>query len=126
METLVLQQIVHYITTYGFERLGIYNKDTVYIPKEALNIPEISLKDLPVTVVRAMTREEILAGLVQLGSGVALMKETLDDMMVVITGNHYDSDFVQGVKNRELKALLYDFYGLVPSEPDEFLRYLVT
>ena len=125
METLVIQQIVHYITTYGFERLGIYDKDTVYIPKEALNIPEISLKELPITVVRAMTREEILAGLVELGSGVALMKETLDDMMSIIKSNHYNSDFVQGIKNRELKALLCDLYGIVPTEPEEFLRYLV-
>ncbi len=36
MESLVTQQIIHYITTYGFESLGIYREDAVYIPKEVL------------------------------------------------------------------------------------------
>ena len=31
---LVMEQIIHYITTYGFERLGIYDENSVYIPNE--------------------------------------------------------------------------------------------
>ena len=45
IEQLVLEQIVHYITTYGFEELGIYDKNSVYIPKEKLEIPELD-KDI--------------------------------------------------------------------------------
>ena len=40
IERLVFEQIVHYFTTYGFEALGIYNSDSVYIPQEELNIPD--------------------------------------------------------------------------------------
>jgi hypothetical protein len=124
METLVLQQVVHYVTTYGFERLGIYNQDTVYIPKEALDIPDA--KDLPIIVIHALTKDEILAKIIELGSGVALMQETLDDIMVIVMENHYEPSFVQKIKNRELKALLCDLYGIVPTEPTEFLRYMIS
>lgn len=126
MEILVIQQILHYITTYGFERLGIFDNDTVYIPKEGLQIPGVSF-DIPLVVVRALTAEEILDKIVELGSsGVALMKETLDDIMVLVVENHYDSEFVHGIKNRELKARLFEHYGLVPTNPEEYLRYVIT
>lgn len=125
METLVLQQIVHYLTTYGFEQLGIYREDAVYIPRETLELPAIE-EDIPLVVIRAMDAQEILAAIVKLGSGIALAQPTLDDIMSIIEANKYDSGFVENIGNRELKALLYDFYGLVPSDPVEFLRHLVS
>ena len=42
MESLIIQQIIHYITTYGFEHLGIYREDAVYIPREILESAEHS------------------------------------------------------------------------------------
>lgn len=125
IEQLVIQQIVHYITTYGFERLGIYSEDTVYIPHEALELPAITT-DIPFTVIKAMTVDEVLDNILVLaGSGIALSKETLTDIMTVIKALHYAGDFVPQVKNRELKALLYDFYSIAPIEPVEYLRYVV-
>ena len=126
METLIVQQIVHYITTYGFEALGIYNNDTVYIPKEQLDVPEVSLQDLPLVVIKAMTKDEILDKIIELGSGVALMQETLDDILTIIMTNKYDNNFVTQIGNRELRALLFELYGIVPNDPTEFLRYLIT
>lgn len=126
METLVVQQIVHYLTTYGFEELGIYDSDTVYIPKEELDVPEIK-SDLPLVVIHALTREEILEKIIKLGSsGVALMQETLDDLMVIVRANRYRSSLVGKIKNREFKSLLYDYYKLAPKDPVEFLRYVIT
>jgi hypothetical protein len=125
METLVLQQIVHYLTTYGFEQLGIYHEDAVYIPRETLELSAIE-EDIPLVVIRAMDAQEILDAIVKLGSGIALAQQTLDDIMIIIEANKYESGFVENIANRELKALLYDFYGLVPSEPVEFLRHLVS
>jgi hypothetical protein len=125
IEQLVIEQIVHYITTYGFERLGIYSSDTVYIPHEVLELPEITI-NVPLTVIKAMTKEEILDNIIVLAeSGIALSKETLTDIMTVIKALKYNGDFVPQVKNRELKALLYDFYNIAPIEPVEYLRYLV-
>lgn len=125
MEVLVCQQILHYITTYGFEELGFYHKDTIYIPHEPLNLPAIQ-KDIPLIVIRGMTAQEILDKIIDLGSGIALMQETLDDIMTIVEANNYDSDFIDKIANRELKALLYDFYSLVPSDPVEFLRHLIS
>ena len=40
IEKLVIEQLVHYFTTYGYESLGI--KDgTVYIPSEMLDVPDL-------------------------------------------------------------------------------------
>lgn len=125
-EILWIQAIIHYMTTYGFEELGIYSESSVYIPHEKLELPEIK-DDIPLTVVKAMTAEEILDGIVRLGSsGIALMQETLDDVMAIVIANTYEVAFVEQIKNRELKALLFDHYGIVPQEPVEFLRHLVS
>lgn len=125
-EELWLQALIHYITTYGFEALGCYSESTVYIPHETLELPEIK-EDIPLTVVKAMTAEEILEEIVRLGSsGIALMQETLDDIKVIVFSNKYEPVFVEQIKNRELKAILYDHYGIVPQEPVAFLRHLVS
>lgn len=124
-ESLIIQQIIHYMTTYGFEQLGIYREDAVYIPREVLDLPNIR-DDIPLIPVRAMDKDEILRRIIKLGSGIALVQETLDDIMTIIKFNKYDGVFVERIANRELKALLYDYYGLVPSDPIEFLRHLIS
>lgn len=125
MEQLVIQQIIHYFTTYGFEQLGIYREDTVYIPREVLELPDIQ-DSIPLVVIKAMNDQEILDSIVNLGSGIALAQETLDGILAIVKANQFDSGFVEKIENRELKALLYDYYGLVPSEPVKFLRYLIS
>jgi len=125
MEILVTQQILHYLTTYGFEVLGVYNKETVYIPTEELKLPEV--KDgISLTVVKAMNKKEILEAIFKLGSGIALAQETLDDIMVIVKANDYHSDIVENISNRELKAMLRDYFNMVPVEPVDFLRHLVS
>lgn len=124
-EALWLQAIVHYFTTYGFEALGIYNQHTIYIPAETLELPDIK-GDIPLTVIKAMTADELLDGITRLGSGAALGQQTLDDIMTIVGANKYGGGFVEKITNRELKALLYDYYGLVPAEPVEFLRHLIS
>lgn len=125
IESLLMQQLVHYFTTYGFESLGIYQQDTVYVPHEKLDIPALK-EDIPLVFIKAMTAEEILDAIVNLASGIALAQETLNDIMAIVEANHYEQAFVQHIQNRELKALLYDFYGIVPSDPEAFLRHLVS
>lgn len=125
MEALVAQQIVHYITTYGFEELGIFSHDSIYIPKEELNLPAIK-SDIPLTVIKAMTSADILEAIIKLASGVALSKESLNDIMTIVQTNKYKNTFVEQINNRELKALLNDYYNIVPTEPVEFLRHLIS
>ena len=124
IEDLIIQQIIHYITTYGFETWGIYNENKVYIPREVLNILEIE-ENIPLTVIKAMTSSEVLNNIIVLGSEVALSKNTLIDIMSIVKTNKYDNSFIEKIGNRELKILLYDFYNIAPTDPLEFLRYVI-
>lgn len=126
LETLVLQQIFHYMTTYGAEFWGTYREELVFIPHEQLDLPELE-KDLPLIVVQGLTADELRIRCVDLGSGIALGKETLDDLMVVFEGLRLtDREFVYHLGNRELKTRLYDLYNMVPKDPEEYLRYVVS
>lgn len=126
MEQLVFQQIVHYMTTYGAERVGLYDQDMVYIPNEVLEVPELE-GNLPLTVINALTSEEVLEKIMQLGgSGIALSQITLDDIMSLIVKNDYSSDMIEGIKNRELKALLYDYFDVAPTDPSDYLRFVIA
>jgi len=126
IEQLVAEQIVHYMTTYGFERLGIYNKDTVYIPTEKLKIPKIDVEKFPLMVVKGYTKVELKYKLiVLLSSGVALKEDTKRDVVDValfIGLTEYD---ISLIRNKEVRVALFDYLGMIPDNPIEFLRFMV-
>lgn len=124
IEKLILEQLVHYLTTYGYASIGQYDPSTVFIPHEKLDLPQVS-DDIRLIHVRGLTAVELLDEIIKLGSGVALQEQSLDDIMDVIVANQYTPDFLARIKNHELLARLYDHYDLVPDEPVAFLRYLV-
>ena len=127
LEDLYIQQVLHYLTTYGFEALGIFDSSFVYIPDEALELPKIKAKQIPLKVVRALTREEILEEIIRLaGSGMALHSDTVAALVRIIQDNEYKPDFLDRIKNRELLAQLRDYYDIAPSDPEEYLRYVVA
>ncbi len=121
---LYYEQIIHYMTTYGAERMGVYDSDSVYIPAEELNAPEIT-EDIRLVVIRGLTYEELKAKLLALlGSGVALSEESVSDAVDIAALVVLEEEDIVQVANREVKTALYDHFGLVPSDPVEFLRYL--
>lgn len=123
IEVLVVEQLVHYFTTYGFEDLGIYDSETVYVPKEKLDIPELA-KDIELISILPLTSTELSEKLmVLLTSGIALSKQSVQDIMVL--SDYIDKNKFDEVKNREVKIALYDKYNIMPKNPDEFLRYLL-
>ena len=123
-EQLVLEQIMHYITTYGFETLGCFSEDTIYIPNETLNLPDDA--NLPIIVVKGATLKEIKGRIMTiLQTGMALKEKTIEDMMIVISHTGIDADDIATVKNKESRINLYVLTGVVPSNPEEFVRYLV-
>lgn len=124
IEQLVLEQLLHYMTTYGFQERGIYDPASVYIPNEKLEIPEIS-DDLSLTYIRGLTSDELLEEIVKIGSGVALHEDSLFDIMTIVRAIQFEPDFLERIRNHELQSQLYDFYSLVPQEPVAFLRYVV-
>jgi hypothetical protein len=85
LSQLVIEQIVHYITTYGFESFGVYSNDKIYIPAEQLDIPEVT-EDIPLVVIKGMTAEELFDEILKLGSSaIALSPETLDAIMDIVS-----------------------------------------
>jgi hypothetical protein len=123
---LFLEQILHYITTYGFESLGIYDEDSVYIPKEKLEIPEVKIDDIKIIVIKGYTKEEIKEKVLELlRSGVALHEDTIKDIVEVSKQVNINQENISDIKNKEVKVALCDHLNLLPEEPVEFLRYVL-
>ena len=126
IEDLVLEQILHYITTYGFEAMGIYNKDYVYIPFEKLSIPKINVDKISLIVIKGYTKEELKAKLISLlGTGIALSEDTKKDVIDVATFVEFTEKEIHEIRNKEVKCALYDFLGSFPQDPVEFLRFMI-
>ncbi len=126
IEQLVLEQIVHYFTTYGFQALGVYDKDSVYIPTEKLDIPKINEKQIKLIVIKGYTDVEIRTKLLKLlQSGIALNERTIKDVVEVGQYLKLSIEEVETIKNKEVKIIFYDFLNIVPKNPVEFLRYII-
>lgn len=122
---LILEQVIHYFTTYGFEHLGIFDHDSVYIPSEKLEIPEIK-NDITLTVIRGYTKEELKDKLLNmLQSGIALSEDTMKDIVNIALYVELNETDIELIKNKEVRAMLYNYLSLFPKDPIEFLRFLV-
>jgi len=122
---LVVEQMIHYFTTYGYEFIGTYKDDTVYIPAEKLEIPELR-NDIKLTVIHGMTKDDIRVALMDLlDTGIALKEYTVKDCIELGKYIELSNDEVDSIKNKEVKIALYDKLGVVPKDPVEFLRYVV-
>jgi len=125
IEQLIFEQIIHYFTTYGFEALGIYDENSVYIPYEKLEIPELK-ENIKLTLIKGYTDEELKEKILKLlQSGIALKEETIKDIVEVIKYVGIDKKEIDNVKNKEVRITLYDLLDLFPQNPIEFLRYVI-
>lgn len=119
-EELYLQQILHYLTTYGTD----FQSDFIYIPAEKLKLPKI--KQLPIRVIRGVGKEELIQkALAMLSSGVALEETTIDDLLALLALLNYQFKSVDGIKNKEALIKIIAKTGVYPTNPIAFLRYLV-
>ncbi len=128
IEQLVIEQIIHYMTTYGYKELGIYNKDLIYIPPERLEIPEINIENIELVIVNGVTKKDLKNRIMgMLTTGIALNENTLKDIIEIIESTNIDfvEDDLLNIKNKEFKMCLYDKLGLEPKEPVEILRYII-
>jgi len=125
MFQLVVEQIFHYFTTYGFEALGIYDKDSVYIPSEQLEIPP-HLGGITLTIIKGYTKKELKQKLLDLlNQGIALGEDTIKDVVDVSLFVDVNEQEIEQIRNKETKAILYDYLGKFPESPIEFLRFVI-
>ena len=126
IEQLVLEQIIHYFTTYGFENLGIYDENSVYIPNERLDIPDIKIEGINLVVVKGYTKEEFRSKLLALlNTGIALKEETIQDVVEIAIWLELTGQEIDKIKNKEVKVVLFEMLDKFPENPVEFLRYIV-
>lgn len=124
IEDLVAQQLIHYMTTYGFESLGFYDSDLVYLPKEKLEIPELVVDDIELIPIKPITEEELQEKLmILLTSGIALSEQTVKD--IIVLSDFIDKNRFDDIKNKEVKTTLYEKYNIMPRNPEDFLRFLL-
>lgn len=125
IEQLVIEQIMHYITTYGFEKLGVYDENSVYIPNEKLEIPELK-EGIKLIVIKGYTKKELKNKLLNLiNSGIALKEDTINDVIEVAKLVKLSGIEIDTIKNREVKIRLYNKLNKIPENPVEYLRYLI-
>lgn len=115
----VMEQIKHYLSTYGSDF-----QDEVYIPGEYINIPDVKLT---YKVIKALTKEEMAERALNiLRSGVALKEETVDDLLSIIT---LECDYTftgdEGIRNKEAIVKIADIYGVLPNDTMDFFRYII-
>ena len=116
---LYLEQIQHYISTYGSNFSA-----EIYIPNEVLELPEVNLK---YKVIKSYTKEEMINKcLSMLQSGIALKVETVDELISILV-DQLDYTFTgnENIKNKEAIVKIADDYGIYPKDPTEFLRYII-
>ncbi len=120
-EELILQQLMHYFTTYGF----LENEEYVYIPKEKLKIPE--LKDsIQLILIQPIHESELKERLLNLCyRSLSLSEETIQSILILSDFINLSEEQLTKVKNRELKLSFYEKLGIIPKEPDTFIKYLI-
>lgn len=116
---LLMEQIRHYISTYGSRF-----QSEMYIPSEVLNSKEVKLN---FKIIKAYTKEEMTEKCLSLlRSGIALKEETVDDLLAVLQDEaEYHFTGKEEIRNKEAVIKIADRYGIYPEHPVEFFRYII-
>lgn len=115
---LAIEQILHYMSTYGTNFEG-----EVYIPNEVLNVPDVKVK---LSVIKALSKEELTEKCLDVfRSGIALKEETMNEIFIVLESLDYTFTGREGVKNKEANIVIADKYKVYPSSVEEFIRYVM-
>jgi len=123
-QKILINKLLHYMSTYGMERLGIFDRELVYIPNDVLELPD-DAKPIKITVIDAIDNAEIEARAVKMiQSGAALAEETINDLAIVITFLDVKLS-VDDIPNKEFAVRLCAFLNVLPKNPVQFLRLMM-
>ncbi len=123
---LYVDQLLHYLTTYGFEAMGI-ESNFIYYPEGKINLP-VFTKDVKFLYVRALDGKEIIEKLDKLmSSGLALKPKTQEDIVTILHGfsEEVRTPLMINCKNKELNSKFALEFNIFPQDPKEFLRMLI-
>ena len=119
---LHLEQLLHYLSTYGMEQFGLDGSSMIYVPKEVFDCPEeVALKTIGAIDPKLATQQ----CLDLLGQKVALKPETIKDILLVLEDCGYRFTGKEKIGNREAACLVIDMMGVLPTQGDDLFRYLL-
>lgn len=119
---LYCDQILHYLSTYGTNFQG-----EAYVPNDGdrSDVPDFTTYK----IIQIATVEEVIDRcLDMLQSGIAMSNDLVTACVDYICdhANDYTKDIVvDNIKNREAMIQICDRLGLVPTDPNELVRWLV-
>lgn len=122
-EERLLDQILHYFSTYGARAEGIDSKIS-YIPHnwEEIKTPE----RIDFSVIVGVSKEELISRCLEmLQTGIALKEETIKDILIVLKECGYVFTGNETIKNKEARVYIYDCTNTLPNQGDNLFRYLV-
>lgn len=121
IDALVMQQLMHYFSTYGLEGIGF--KAMPYIPVEELHLPEGFPEHIVPIIVAPHDAiceryTEYFCNIVKPSARqVQDFRSTIEEYFIAAYYNKLQSF--------ELNIIACDIFRVVPTNPDQFMRYLV-
>jgi len=117
---LLLDQIKHYLSTYGTDFTG-----EVYVPETEVELPNSDIDVTNYTKILPVDEATLIARCEKLfTSGIALAQKTIDYVITILAALNHQMD-ANTIKNREAKMFYMKASGQYPSDPIEMVRYLV-
>ena len=120
-EEYFFHQILHYLTTYGAESVGV--SVPTYVPVEALELPEGMLPVNKLTVIRVLTEEELVKQMNQFAMTTKAPNEAQKSAMQRFLP--YVTISTESMESFEFQVMAHDYRGSVPENPVSVLRYLI-
>lgn len=120
---LLIDQIIHYATTYGTNFEG-----EMYVPANYSDL-ELSKEEakLPVSFISCLTEDELAGKAIKLlSSGVALKQETVEEVLELLDLMSKLVQLAHKITNKEAKIVAAEKYGLISVfNQSDLIRYLV-
>lgn len=120
---LVVEQMIHYLSTYGMESIGFAACPVV--PAEEVLGKDSKVPFRALTIVPIVTTGETDKIIRKIFTTVAAPNKNDMEYYTDLVGRTPLILEPEEIKSYELRCLYYDHFHMVPSDPDEFVRYIV-
>ena len=122
---LFFDQVMHYISTYGAEQIGLKDYPT-YIPIRITNPKKPELEgEMKLTVITLQKEEDIVAELNILFNKIQTLNSRIAKELLSPILDLLSTSLVDTAKSFQIKCILADKKGTTPHNPQEALRYIL-
>ena len=119
---LIVEQALHYLSTYGRESFGLGAAPVV--PTESFELPDNQPLPVESLTILRMVDAEVANDIVE-HTLTTVAAPHKNDMVFYNTYCENTTLLPEKVKSNELRTLLYTVKNLYPEDEDEFVRYLL-